>query len=196
MQMLGPGIPRENVEKIFDHVSFIVFNYDRCLEYFLFHALQKLYCLKDSEVKPIVANLDITHPYGVIHPNVPFGVTRANYNLLAGDIKTYTEQVGPADAVSEVATKIQSADHIVFLGFAYHDQNMSMLQPLDPMPASKSVIGTAFGMSDADVNVTSHQIDAWFQGRDARAFRSMIKLENKLKCAELFDYYAKSLTGG
>jgi hypothetical protein len=47
------------------------------------------------------------------------------------------------------------------------------------------------------VDVTSHQIDAWFKGPEARGYRkTMIKIENKLKSADLFDHYAKSLTGG
>jgi hypothetical protein len=39
MYMLGRGVPKENVREIFDNVAFIVFNYDRCIEHFLFHAL-------------------------------------------------------------------------------------------------------------------------------------------------------------
>ena len=35
MYMLGRGVPKENVREIFDNVSFIVFNYDRCVEFFL-----------------------------------------------------------------------------------------------------------------------------------------------------------------
>jgi hypothetical protein len=61
---------------------------------------------------------------------------------------------------------------------------------------TKPVFGTAFGMSNADVEVTSHQLDTWFDGYDNRAFRSNIKLENKLTSAALFDNYARSLSGG
>src|SRR5262249_36707437 len=39
MHLLGRGIPKQDAREIFDHVSFIVFNYDRCVEHFLFHAL-------------------------------------------------------------------------------------------------------------------------------------------------------------
>ncbi len=73
---------------------------------------------------------------------------------------------------------------------------MGLLRPAKEFPASKKVFGTAYGMSDSDVEVVGHQIDAWFTGRNATAYRSgMIKLENKLKCAGLFDNYAKSLVG-
>jgi hypothetical protein len=42
LHLLGRGVPKENIHQIFDRVSFIVFNYDRCIEHFFHHALQKL----------------------------------------------------------------------------------------------------------------------------------------------------------
>jgi hypothetical protein len=196
MQMLTPGIPKENVREIFNNLSFIVFNYDRCIEVFLLNALQTVYGIREQEANSIIDDLEIIHPYGVIDPSVQFGTTRANWVQLADGIKTYTEQVGAGDVVNRIRGIIDRAGHIVFLGFAYHDQNMVLLKPAEEWSASKSIFGTAFGMSDSDVDVTGHEIDAWFKGRDARAYRKgMINIENKLKSAELFDHYAKSLTG-
>jgi Zn-dependent alcohol dehydrogenase len=165
---------------------------------FLLNALQTVYGIREQEAQSIVDALEIIHPYGVIDPSVQFGTTRAHWVQLAEGIKTYTEQVGAGDVVSRVETIIHRADHIVFLGFAYHDQNMQLLKPAKQFSASKSIFGTAFGMSDSDVNVVGGQIDSWFKGRDARIYRKdgMINIENKLKCVELFDHYAKSLTGG
>jgi hypothetical protein len=197
MQMLTPGIPKENVREIFDNVAFVVFNYDRCIEWFLLNALQTVYGIREQDAKSIIDDLEIMHPYGLIDPSVQFGTTQANWLQLADGIKTYTEQVGAGDVVSRIRAIIDRAAHIVFLGFAYHDQNMLLLKPLEELSASKSIFGTAFGMSDSDVDVTGHQIDSWFGGRDARGYRKgMIKIENRLKSAELFDHYAKSLTGG
>jgi hypothetical protein len=42
MHMLGRGVPKENVREILDNVAFIVFNYDRCMEFFLTNALSRL----------------------------------------------------------------------------------------------------------------------------------------------------------
>ena len=193
MHMLARGVPKENASQIFDRVSFINFNYDRCVEHFLTNALQKLYGIQDSEAKSIVDNLHIIHPYGVVG-NVPFGTTRANYATLVTGIKTYTEQIAAADICEQLQNEVDRAECIVTLGFAIHDQNMRIIRPGDPM-SPKPVFGTACGMSDSDVEITSHQIDSWFHGRDTRTFRS-IRLENKLTCADLFDFYAKSLTGG
>jgi hypothetical protein len=197
MYMLGRGIPKEDVKTIFDRVSFIVFNYDRCVEFFLLHALQQLYRISDAEAKSIISTLRIIHPYGTVPPNISFGHTNVNCAQLISSIKTYTEQIADASIAEQVAAYLEQADHIVFLGFAYHDQNMALLRPpIDEFSPSKKIFGTAYGMSKSDVEVVGHQIDAWFTGHDARAYRaSMIKLESGLKCAGLFDNYAKSLTG-
>jgi hypothetical protein len=194
MHMLSRGIPRENVREIFDRVSFIIFNYDRCVEHFLVNALQKLHGIQESEASSIVDDLHIIHPYGVVG-KAQFGATRANYLELAAGIKTYTEQMGEGNVIQGMANEIHRAECIIFLGFAYHRQNLQILRPEKPMEA-KPVFGTAFGMSDADVEVTAHQLDAWFEPRDPRIFGSIIKLENKLKSAGLFDNYARSLSGG
>jgi hypothetical protein len=198
LYMLSRGVPRENVAEIFETVAFIVFNYDRCIEHFLINALQRSYAIDYQEAASIVDDLDIFHPYGLIGDlkQVPFGTTRINCVKLADSIKTYTEQIAAADTQTRLAGMLANAEHIIFLGFAYHEQNMALLTPAKAMNASRKIFGTAYGMSDSDAEVVRHQIDAWFTERDPRAYRKgMINLENKLKCAELFDNYAKSLTG-
>jgi hypothetical protein len=87
------------------------------------------------------------------------------------------------------------AECIVFLGFSYHSQNVSILKPAHPMD-HKPVFGTAFGMSDADVSVVATQIADFFGQPTSYKMSGMTKLENKLTCAKLFDNYARSLSGG
>ena len=197
MQVLGPGIPRENVKDIFNQVSFVVFNYDRCLEFFLPNALQGLYGIRESEAIDICGALDIVHPYGVIDTSVRYGSTQANHIALADGIKTYTEQIGDPEIIDAISDKIEKAETIVFLGFAYHDQNMKLLEPVRKFPRRKPIYGTAFGMSDSDVGIVSNQIEDWLPGLSVRiSMPKTTRIENKLKCAELFDHYAKSFTAG
>jgi hypothetical protein len=196
MYMLGRGVPKENVGEIFDNVSFIVFNYDRCLEFFLVHALRRLYRIEEREAQDIVNDLHIVHPYGMVPNNITFGSTGANFARVADQIKTYTEQMGAGDIINEIAAELSLAQCFVFLGFAYHSQNMNLLRPADRIN-SRQIFGTAFGMSDADVEVVSHDLANFFQPpMDTRTRARLIRLENKLKCSELFDNYARSLTGG
>jgi hypothetical protein len=196
MQILGPGIPKENVKNIFDQVSFIVFNYDRCLEFFLLNALQRLYGIREAEATDICGTLNIVHPYGVIDTSVPYGSTQANCVALADGIKTYTEQIDDKKTTQAIVEKVEQAETIVFLGFAYHDQNMKLLEPINKFQGRKPIYGTAFGMSDSDVGVVVNQIEDWISRQGPALFEppKTTRIENKLKCAELFDYYAKSFT--
>ncbi len=45
-RLLVEGCPNENVYNLFDNVSFIIFNYDRCIEQFLFNAVQNYYAIE------------------------------------------------------------------------------------------------------------------------------------------------------
>lgn len=195
MYMLGRGVPKEDVRQIFDNVRFIIFNYDRCVEHFLLNALQKAYGINNREAQDIADDLSIIHPYGVVG-DVPFGATRANYVQLADGIKTYTEQVSASDAASQIRTEVGRADCIVFLGFSYLSQNIAILQPNEP-GKRKPIFGTAFNMSDADVDVVSNNLVRFFNPVPSLQERKvLLRLENRLKCADLFDHYARSLSGG
>src|SRR6185312_2777915 len=125
MYMLCRGIPRENVASIFESVDFIVFNYDRCIEQFLISALQRAYSINEADSSAIVRELEILHPYGSVGQlsDVRFGYSGANCVALAEKIKTYTEQADEKAVLREITERVDWADCIVFLGFAYHSQN-------------------------------------------------------------------------
>jgi hypothetical protein len=196
MYMLGRGVPKENVREILDNVAFIVFNYDRCLEFFLVHAIRRLYRIEEQEAQSIVDDLHIVHPYGMVPRSIPFGNPGTNFVRVASQIKTYTEQLGAGGIIDEIAAELNRAQCVVFLGFAYHNQNMNLLRPGERVNM-RPIFGTAFGLSDADVEVVSHDLASFFKPPMNTHTRSrMIRLENKLKSADLFDHYARSLTGG
>jgi hypothetical protein len=159
--MLGRNVPKENVQTILENVSFIVFNYDRCLEFFLVHALRRLYQITEQQAQSIVDDLHIVHPYGAVPRNIPFGNTGANFAQVVDHIKTYTEQMGAGEVINAIATELGRAHAVIFLGFAYHNQNMTLLRPAEPIKP-KQIFGTAFGMSDADVEVVSHDLASFF----------------------------------
>jgi hypothetical protein len=107
MHMLSRGIAKADVRQIFNNVAFIIFNYDRCVEHFLYNALQKLYGINEKDAADILADCTIIHPYGLVGPylpigRVPFGAGSTNYRELSKQIKTYTEQITAADVMSEI----------------------------------------------------------------------------------------------
>jgi hypothetical protein len=193
--MLARGIPKEERNRVFENVSFVVFNYDRCIEHFFLHALQKLYAIPEDDATDILGSLRIIHPYGVVG-DVAFGFSRANHAELSKGIKTYTEQIDDRKLVDGLQNEIDHAASIVFLGFAYHDQNMALIEPAGPI-SSKRIFGTAYGMSDSDVELTTTQIAAWYVDDNIKRGavpKSPVQIKNTLKRADLFDYYAKTLT--
>jgi hypothetical protein len=98
--------------------------------------------------------------------------------------------------MGQIEAELHRAECIVFLGFAYHAQNMRLLKPTKPIER-KDVFGTAYQMSDSDTDVVSHQMADFFEGGLAvKAQRQWLRFENKLTAAGLFDNCAKSLTGG
>src|SRR5262249_8330564 len=143
MHMLSPGIPKESVRHIFDNVSFIVFNYDRCLEHFLSKALPKLYGIRDEEALEIVRGLPILHPYGIVG-DAQFGFGRTDYFASVNAIKTYTEQINDRDVIAKLVAEVERAECIVFLGFAFHSQNIQMLKPPKRPERLKFIYGTAY----------------------------------------------------
>ena len=101
-----------------------------------------------------------------------------------------------ADVTGQIVEEVYQAACIVFLGFAYHSQNMRMLKPKKASGTQAAFFGTAYNMSDSDVGIVTSQLVGFLDNSEtAQARTRMIKLENKLTCADLFDYYAKSLSG-
>jgi hypothetical protein len=202
MRVLGPGGSPDTVEAVFKNVSFIVFNYDRCLEHFLANALSALYGIEREAAVEIVKKITIIHPYGTIGDleRIPFGGDHYNPQAvlpLAKRIKTYTERFEEADELERIHREMHNAACIVFLGFSYLEQNMVLLKPTNPMD-EKTVLGTAFGMSPNDRDVVARDIQKMFaepQGANMRS-TNRILIDTGTKCAQLFDSYARTLNAG
>jgi hypothetical protein len=204
-----PRHPKSNAGQIFDNVSFVVFNYDRCVEFFLLQALQAMYSIPLNDAASIVQDLSIIHPYGTIGElphldngtQVPFGGVENhdfNYIKLAQRIKTYTEQIAGSEVTNRIRNEVERAEQVVFLGFAYHAQNMLLLRPIEELALSRPIYGTALGMSDSDVAIAMGELRSWFMPDGVLSSDPFedIHIENKLTCAKLFDNYAKSIAGG
>ena len=56
-QRLTEGISRANIAGVFNNVSFITFNYDRCIEHYLLNALQTYYTIPFEEAGLLVNQL-------------------------------------------------------------------------------------------------------------------------------------------
>jgi hypothetical protein len=188
-------------DKIFDRCTFVIFNYDRCVEHFFLEALQRSYDITSNEAVDIIAKARIYHPYGLAGElddatttggMVPFGAEQVDcYSVGAIMLKTYTESVESKQIKSAVA----ACEQIVFLGFAYHDQNMRLLADDDSLD-KKKFIGTALKMSASDIGIIKPQIDGWQDRLPSAAIMpnyGYIDIDGNLTAAEIFYHYSKSL---
>jgi len=202
----GQDIAKRNLERIFEGVTIINFNYDRCLEEFLRHWLMSEYAIRDYEAHALVETLNMLRPYGSIGPlpskkhvnGIPFGenLTSSHVGELAGRIKTFTEQVVDDDELKEIRSAVAEAETIVFLGFGFHDQNMKLLTPPRSTCASR-VFGTALGMSSPVANLMKDQITKMLAqkgGVRIPATDPFIMVDPSLTCLNLFEDYRPLLT--
>lgn len=188
------GVQKKDINNIFDNISIICFNYDRCIEHFLVHAIAQAYSIERAEAYSLVEKLKIYHPYGTIGPlrspermgdGLTFGddFRTSDIDKYVNRIKTFTEQVDDQTILKNIKNTIFNADNVIFLGFAYHKQNIELITP-EKKGKIKSIFGTAFGISDHGrkeieiivKNLSSHIIDD-------------IIINNDLKCAAFLDHY-------
>lgn len=156
MRVLGEGITKESVNHIFDNVSFIVFNYDRCLEHFLAHALVSAYEIEENEAEEIVNKACILHPYGYLgplkgndkHAAVPYGNDWSeSHTQYIENIRVYSEDNNEDERISSIKEEISKASSVFFLGFGFHHQNMSLLTPITSECTFKNAYCTAYNIS-------------------------------------------------
>lgn len=201
-QMLTEGVQRDDLGGIFSNVSFITFNYDRCIEHYLVHALSNYYRLPDSEAEELVRMLCIEHPYGQVgrlpwqipHGSVSFGKSFHAQELpvIAEQIRTFTERVENDAMLARMHRLLIEAEVVVYLGFSYGDMNMELLS-LDERGVQRSVFGTSFGLSAP--NKTAIERDIVNSMGPERAVVESLELAD-LKCADFLSAYWKPIMRG
>jgi hypothetical protein len=164
MRKLAQGVNLSSVQTIFDNVAFVVFNYDRCVEYFLLHALQGLFDINAKDAASILDDLSIVHPFGKIGDlsKVSFGGPDGHdpdIIPISHNIQTYTEVAG-SEVYNEIQVEVARAECFVFLGFAFHPEAMRLLVPGTPLRKMRPVFATAYGMSNEDAHYVQGQIAA------------------------------------
>jgi hypothetical protein len=202
---LNDGVPKSEIERIFEKVTFVIFNYDRCFEHFMFHALKNLYGVDDAVAARVMRRLKIVHPYGSIGEmpwqspeGIPFGfrANRANMEFMAKRVRTYTEQIEEGETLAALKQAVVEADTLVFLGFSYHPENMNLLS-LEAPGATERVFGTAKGISEPDTDIIKDQIRKMVGGKSlnvpGRGPESERLFVNDVTAAKLLQDYSRSL---
>jgi hypothetical protein len=198
-KMLLEGSPAP--EQLFDNISIVCFNYDRCIEHYLICELMRAYCINRKLAAALVDRLRIWHPYGTIAPldtQAPTGIAFGEHTWLSGScfhlvdgIRTLTEQHEDRTMIEAIRRCTQSADTIVFLGFGYYRPNLALIHPFGPTTNIAKIIGTGHGLPDDARRVVEHDLRRWSKGNKG----DMLKIEiPNMTCADLLDNYRMRLT--
>lgn len=200
---LTSGLRKMDKPDVFQNVRFVSFNYDRSLEYFLFHALQTQGYSKEEATAECSRRDVFMHPYGTIAPL--FGSGNVTYGCFFGapdcaeiskNIRTYSEQVDDQDDIISIRSVIAEAEVLIFLGFYYNQQNLRLLKPTAPTNV-KRILGTAFKRSEKDVLAIQNDLYSFLwksHGLPPKINpdpRISIEIE---KCTDLFNTFSHTIT--
>lgn len=186
-----------------DSVVFIVFNYDRCFEHFLYNALKTVYRMSDQELTELLRGLEIYHPYGSVgtlpwlkqDDAIEFGYDPNAQELLtlADRIKTFAEGTDEkSDDIVAIRWYMSTSRKLVFLGFAFHRLNLDFLLPEGPSrrrQIPRKVFATAVGLSDSDVSVILGKLASRLEETGGQ-----FHFRNTLTCSKLFHEFSQMLS--
>ena len=202
-QRISENCQGEGLQERFSAITLIIFNYDRCIEHFLYHSIQNYYGLNADTAAALVNEMNVFHPYGVVGSlpwtngpaQMDFGAEPRVQDLvtLAQQIKTFTEGTDPeASDIVKIRAQMAASDILVFLGFAYHPQNLELLKSssdeIKRHNKACNCYGTAYGISDADLRVISPEL------KRLSGSPMHVNVDTDLTCRELFNKYRRTLS--
>lgn len=210
-QMLITVIREDAMEAVFRNVSVITFNYDRCIEAYLVHALRANFDADEERVFRLMSEAPIHHAYGAVGslkgssdrlviqrgqaPPVRFGdrTERVDLVSVAPHLRTFTEEVGSSEEVARMRRLVAGAETIVFLGFGFNDDNLALIRPEEGVRSRcRRIFATALGASEPERASITSTLKHWA--------RSDLLGDNKIHvgawgCSELFHEFRTALPG-
>lgn len=194
--------PVSELHKRFKNLTFIIFNYDRCIEHFLLHAIMLYYNVDAETSANILSHLQIYHPYGTVGSlpyigataHTEFGATLEPNHIirLSTNINTFTEGSNKPDTeLSDMREILSRANQIIFLGFAFHEINMDLLYTYEANIKNDflpRIFATAVGQSPSDTEEITSMLS-----KRGRTQKNMISIRNDKKCNDLLNEYSRSI---
>lgn len=200
-KLLTENCTKDDLRERIKSITLIIFNYDRCIEHFIYYALQNYYGLTNIEAADLVNTIHIYHPYGDVGTlqgvarkgEIAFGVDPNAEKLLelSQKIKTFTESTDPESSeILKIREHMFKANKVVFLGFAFHKLNMQLITPVtsdDKVKSHVKCFATTYKISNNDKEIIEEQIK--------ELYRSEIRVSlANLRCCEFFTEFWRSLS--
>jgi hypothetical protein len=198
VKMLFTDVTVSQVDRVFENVSFIIFNYDRCVEFYLEQAVRSYFGLDPADSQALVRKLRVFHPYGQLgslpwqmgSSRIGFGdVVTTQGGSCIENIRTFSERVQESQTFDLIKQEIVAASTIVFLGFAYHPLNMQVLQPTSEKPIAKNVFGTCLGVSQQEQHSVTYNIQVELLSQNG----ATVQLPRHTTCVSLLDAFSRTL---
>jgi len=199
-KLLTENVRKSAVDGLFSNLEIINFNYDRCIEHYLPFSLANYYGVEPDDIRKIMETLVVHRPYGATGrlpwqkgngPPVKFGTVDTRQLIeVAKQLQTFTERVQEGTEISAMKSSVAKADRIIFLGFAFHRQNVELIA--EKTQGHTEIIATALNISSNDRTVIKAELESEF-GFTAFAGESRITFADTT-CQSLFKDYWRSLT--
>ena len=118
-------------------------------------------------------------------------VNAAKLLSVASKIQTFTERTSDANLMQEIENLIRESKRIVFLGFAYHSQNLKLIA-VDELD-KKDMLGTAFNVPKPNLEFIRYSLTQALKIKPRPPLEHGIILEQK-RCKDLLNNHSHRLS--
>lgn len=178
LRILTARLNNQQLISAFTNLHIINFNYDRCFENFVFLWFQQVYGLDEATAAQISNSIQVYHPFGKLgdlpfqdpSSHIAFGgeIDSQRLILIASRIRTYSEAVNEDSELRAAREALGRADKIVYLGFAFHEQNMDLLQiPSEFERSTIRAYATTQGISAPRLGIDKQRVSSSFRLQSA-----------------------------
>lgn len=169
-EVLSSGVKREHVDHVFDDLTFISFNYDRCAEVAMAAYISVAFDMSMSEaIETVKRRLKVHRPYGGLGDVETFGRLSGIRGFGAyQNLRVFTETIDDTSILDDIRASLREAGHIIFLGFACHPQNMSLMDISAEGSSSVSIYSSFFGEAEERIEAFVDRAKATFATENIR----------------------------
>ena len=159
---LQEGCHPDFCNNIFQNISFVTFNYDRCIERYLRLAFEHILFQDERRAAELVADIPIIHIYGSLGDlppasrGVDFGASDNYLDDMAAGIRTFTE-AQDQKILDAARAQIGASNTLVFLGFGFDELNVRAVLE-GACHHEQRMFATGLGLSQLDIEAIRRRL--------------------------------------